>query len=165
MMPGRTAPTTTGKGPSEGTGSTWRNSRARERAGSKNSRSLSASTTQSCSLQEDVPGPRISPLVPSSLPVATICLRNGENLVNLSYFLWGDVGRSRPVEDWPFSKSRLHWLYDEIDVERNPPAIPLYSHRILWSDGRVTSIPFFDVIVESFAAMTPERASVANGTH
>jgi hypothetical protein len=111
------------------------------------------------SIQEDLPRPYAPPLF-FTFPVATISLGDGGNITNLIYFLWSEVGQSRPVENWPFSTLRTHWLYDELDVERHPQYLPRYWHRILWSDGRVISIPFFDVIIQSFSQQDPKTAIV-----
>jgi hypothetical protein len=62
----------------------------------------------------------------------------------------GDVRQIRPVKQWPFSKERVHWLYDELDTDDRHPG--LFWHRILWSDGQVTEIPLVDVVVHSLPA-------------
>jgi len=111
------------------------------------------------SIQEDVPSSYTPPLF-FPFPVATISLKDNGNITNLVYFLWSEIGQSRPEEEWPFSKLRTHWLYDELDVERHPPYFPRYWHRILLSDGRVISIPFFDVIIQSFSQQNPETAII-----
>lgn len=110
------------------------------------------------SLRADVPGPLVPSLLARPLRVATITLGTPAGIVSLMYFLWGAVEQGEPGCPWPFSKSRTHWLYDEVEVEARPPYPPLYRHRILWSDGGVTSIPFFDVIVQSFPERRPEAA-------
>jgi hypothetical protein len=112
------------------------------------------------SLQADVPSPCIPPLFPFSSWVATLAVRSNGNITVLIYFLWKEIEQSHPREEWPFSKLSMHWLYDEIDVKERPSYLPLYWHRILWSDGRVVSIPFFDVVIQSFSEQNPESALV-----
>jgi hypothetical protein len=97
------------------------------------------------------PGVPVHPFFqpPFSPGVATISLESDGKIVNFFYILWEEVGESPAPRGWPFSPLRVHWLYDEIDrVEAPWPS--LYWHRILLSDGRVISIPFTDVIVNSF---------------
>jgi hypothetical protein len=112
------------------------------------------------SLQEDIPGPlNLSPFR-SPFSVAAIALGTDGKIINLLYFLWGKVAQSRAPKNWPFSQLRIHWLYDEIDLERRQLYGPLYWHRILLSDGRVVSIPFLDVVIQMISEQTPETASV-----
>jgi hypothetical protein len=105
-------------------------------------------------LQQDLTAPPVLP--PLRAPIATISLRANGKIVNISYFLRGEVGQSNAGGEWPFSKLRAHWLYDEIDFE--PGHFPLYCHRVLLSDGRVVSVPFFDVVVHSFSEQDPQPA-------
>ena len=109
------------------------------------------------SFQEDIPELPIPPLIP--IPIAIISLRQNDKSINLVYLLWGEVTQARPLDEWPFSLLRTHWLYDEIDLERRQPE--LYWHRIMWSDGRVVAIPFFDVIVQVFSSQNPETAIIS----
>ena len=80
---------------------------------------------------------------------AILSLRHHDSIVSIIYHLSGDVQDSTPTPDWPFSKRRVHWLYDEIDVGANRAA--KFEHRILFSDGRVLAIPFTSVIVHVVA--------------
>ena len=123
--------------------------------------SLSLHDAELLSIQEDVSSPQRS--APRIFPfsVATISVKDGENITNLIYILNAPIEQGQPVADWPFSKLRTHWLYDEIDVRGKSPQVTLYVHRILWSDGRVTTIPFLDVIVQSFSPEHPETAVIA----
>jgi len=90
-----------------------------------------------------------------------ISLRTNGKIANLFYLLWGEVGVSTAQKKWPFSKLCTHWLYDEVDFEPDSPF--LYWHRILLSDGRVISIPFFDVFVHSFSEQNSETATSSRG--
>ena len=88
---------------------------------------------------------------PSFYPgVATLSLKSEGKIVSLIYLLGDEVEESPPPKVWPFSNSRTHWLYDEIDLV-DPGKHRLYQHRILLSDGRVISIAFYDVVVHLFA--------------
>jgi hypothetical protein len=111
------------------------------------------------SIQENLPDPSYPPLF-YPFPVATIFLTDNGNNTNLVYFLWDEIGESCPKGEWPFSKLRTHWLYDEIDVEQLGHYLPRYWHRILLSDGRVVSIPFFDVIIQTFAEQNSATAII-----
>ena len=113
------------------------------------------------SIQEDVPDRYHPTPLNAPVPVATVSVRDGGEITNLIYLLWSRMEQSPPEADWPFSGLRTHWLYDEIDVEPRPSYFPFYRHEILWSDGRVVSIPFFDVIIQSYSDREPETAIVA----
>ena len=119
--------------------------------------SLNLHDAELLSLQEDVPPPSPTPFL-FPLPVATVSLRNNGTFTNIFYLLWREIDQSAPREDWGFSKLRTHWLYDEIDFETRQTYPTLYWHRILLSDSRVISIPFFDVVVQAFAEQSPETA-------
>lgn len=56
------------------------------------------------------------------------------------YHLWDRMREQAALEAWPFSPLKTHWLYDEFDKGEAPHQ---YWHRILLSDGRVLSIPFW----------------------
>ncbi len=112
------------------------------------------------SLEEHPRGPLSAPLFAFTFPVETIALRSNGKIINLFYFLWAEAGQSRSSETWPFSQLQPHWLYDEIDLDRGQPYPPLYWHRILLSDGRVVSIPFFDVVIQTFSEQAPEAATI-----
>ena len=49
------------------------------------------------SIQADVPSSYTPPLF-FPFPVATISLRDNGNITNLVYFLWSEIGQSRPEE-------------------------------------------------------------------
>jgi hypothetical protein len=110
---------------------------------------LSLRDSELLSIQENAPGRASSPpFFPIS--IATISVRSGSVITNLVYFLWSEIRQSRPEDDWPVSDSRPIWLQDEYDVEPHPSYLPMYWHRILWNNGKVFSIPFFDLIVHQF---------------
>jgi hypothetical protein len=53
----------------------------------------------------------------------------------------------------------VYWLHDEIDREATPPMLPVppaFWHRCLLSDGRVISIPLFDVVIQTFSELEQE---------
>jgi len=77
------------------------------------------------------------------------------------YLLWRQAGVSTAQKKWPFSKLCPLWLYDEVDFEPDSPF--LFWHRILLSDGRVISIPFFDVFVHSFSEENSDAAITSRG--
>jgi hypothetical protein len=55
----------------------------------------------------------------------------------------------------PFSKTRTHGLYDEVDLAPAPRGAVL--HRVLLSDGRVLEIPFLSVFIRSLPLSPPEE--------
>ncbi len=122
--------------------------------------SLSLHDAELLSIQEDVPDSDFTPPF-FPLPVATLSVQGNGKITNIVYFLWSHVEQSCPGMDWPFSEIRTYWLYDELEVERQPPNGPRYWHHILWSNGRIISVPFFDVIVQSFSPLHPETAVIA----
>jgi hypothetical protein len=101
--------------------------------------------------------PSSSPFSPGA---ATIWLKSDGKIVNLFYSLWDEVVESDAPKRWPFSKLRVHWLYDVID-RAEAPSPSVFWHRILLSDGRVISIPFSAVIVSSFSGDNPQPVVIA----
>lgn len=119
--------------------------------------SLSLHDAQLFSFQPEIPvQPWFQP--PYCRGAATISLRSEGTIIHLFYVLWDQVGESTPPKGWPFSPLGVHWLYDEVD-RAEAPWPSLFWHRILLSDGRVLSIPFTDVIVESFPVPDSEPVS------
>jgi hypothetical protein len=92
---------------------------------------------------------------PYSQGAATISVKSDGTIINLFYMLWNEVDESAAPKHWPFSKLRAQWLYDEIDCVDQPSDPSLFWHRMLLSDGRVISIPFTDVVVNSFSGDHP----------
>jgi hypothetical protein len=74
--------------------------------------------------------------------VAILSLTQDGDILSLIYFLCDHI-REYPLNAWPFSKQRPHWLYDEIDVGTEQGFI----HRVLLSDGRVIEIPFASAVI------------------
>jgi hypothetical protein len=79
---------------------------------------------------------------------AILSMRQGDEIVSLIYVLWDRVRKHALREDWPFSKLRTHWLYDEIDV--CPYQRGMFLHRVLLSDGTIMEIPFLSALIHSF---------------
>jgi hypothetical protein len=114
------------------------------------------------SFQADIPIHPLFQSAPISPGAATIWLKSDGHFVNLFYLLWDEVDESSTPKGWPFSKLHVHWLYDEIDRAEAPwPSV--FWHRILLSDGRVISIPFTDVVVNSFSGDNPQPVIIARG--
>jgi hypothetical protein len=112
------------------------------------------------SVQEDLPESPL-PLRFWPLPIATISVEQDGIITNMVYLLWSEVEQMPPASNWPFSECRKHWLYDEVEVEPQHAHWRRYWHRILWSDGSVMSVPFFDVIIHTFSTEHPEGTVVA----
>ncbi|HYT87925.1 MAG TPA: hypothetical protein VEL76_04340 [Gemmataceae bacterium] len=115
--------------------------------------------------EEIQPGaPFIFPEFPFPLPialwsaVAIVSVRLGGDVVSLIYCLWDRIREDPAPDDWPFSKLREHWLYDEVDIgsERRGP----FLHRILLSSGVELEIPFTTVVIHRFA-VHPSKAGKA----
>jgi hypothetical protein len=53
------------------------------------------------------------------------------------------------TEDWPFSKKREHWLYDEVQWHGGDRG--RFTHLILLSTGVVLTIPFATVLISRFS--------------
>lgn len=85
--------------------------------------------------------------VPAWTMTWILTLRQGEIIHTLIYSLWDEVREYSGEADWPFSKSRRHWLYDELDV--HPDRFGMFLHRILWSDGSILEIPFAGILTSS----------------
>lgn len=89
----------------------------------------------------------LSPSRKSSTTIAIATFQQGERVFQLFYVLRGRDGiRSRPSpKDWPFSKERVHCMYDELDMAPQTPGA--FLHRMLLSDGRIVEFPFSSVVV------------------
>lgn len=79
--------------------------------------------------------------------MAMLGLKQGDAIWTLLYFLADRVREYPAPADWPFSKQKKHWLYDEIDLA--PGFAHVFLHRVLYSDGSVVEIPFGSVIATS----------------
>lgn len=82
-----------------------------------------------------------------------ISLKQDGRIVTLIYLVWDRVREHPAPQDWPFSKARTHWLYDEIDAAEGRRG--MFTHRILFSDGRVLDVPFTSVIVHGLPLVPP----------
>jgi hypothetical protein len=91
--------------------------------------------------------------------VAILSLKQDQTVWCLIYMLWDRIREYPAKEDWPFSKARKHWLYDEVDVETDHRG--LFLHRILLSDGSIVEIPFVTVITSSVALPAGDEDSTA----
>jgi hypothetical protein len=102
--------------------------------------------------------------LPSSPRVRTWVnfLRLNGNIVSIQYLLWGEARISASRRKWPFSKVRPHWVHDEVDTD--PMAQGRDWHRILLSDGRAISVPFFDVFVHALTEQNFETAIDSRGS-
>lgn len=85
-----------------------------------------------------------SSIFPTVPPSFVLTLRQHKNAILLIYSLWDRVRLSPPSPAWRFSKSHIHWLYDEIDRVNGHQGC--FWHRILMSDGAVVEIPVHDVL-------------------
>jgi len=100
----------------------------------------------SISCFEDWPGP--PRFWPFWYALATVAVRLDDDLATLAYFLSDHMTEQPADEDWPFSKKREHWLYDEIHWHGNDRGG--FTHLILLSSGVVLTIPFATVLISRF---------------
>ncbi len=90
--------------------------------------------------------------------VAILSLNQDGTIRSLIYMLWDRVREYAAKVDWQFSKSRKHWLYDELETAGHRG---MFLHRILFSDGSVIEIPFVSVITTSIALPVMGEGSAA----
>jgi hypothetical protein len=102
-------------------------------------------------------GPYSSPVPYLWTAVAIVSVTRGEQVVSLIYCLSDHIMTRDAPEEWRFSKSQEHWLYDEVDMidDTKGPFI----HRILFSTGVTLEVPFTSVIIHKFTV--PDVAKVA----
>jgi hypothetical protein len=93
--------------------------------------------------------PGSPPFWPVWYGVATLAVRHENELVTLFYFLCDHVAEHPAAEDWPFSKKREHWLYDEVHWQGDDRG--RFMHLILFSSGVVLTIPFATVLISQFS--------------
>lgn len=79
--------------------------------------------------------------------------RREADIVVLFYQLWERVRKAASPGNWPFSKLRVHWLYDEVDVASAHGG--MFYHRVFFSDGRTLEIPFSSVVVHVIPLAKP----------
>jgi hypothetical protein len=85
--------------------------------------------------------------------MAILSLGRTEEIVTLVYTLSDQIRETPKNAEWPFSRVKPHWLYDEIDRDAGRDLSGhrqvRYVHRILLSDGQTLEIPFFSVAVHT----------------
>jgi hypothetical protein len=74
-------------------------------------------------------------------PLAVLSTRRGANLTLLIYLLAEEPLIQQVREPWPFSRERVHWLYDEFSLTENG----IQQHEILLSNGRVLLFRFHEL--------------------
>ena len=88
-------------------------------------------------LDDSTGPPRLWPLW---YGLATLAVRLDNELVTLFYILIDHITEQPAARDWPFSKQREHWLYDEVHWKGGDRGS--FVHLILLSSGAVLTIPF-----------------------
>jgi len=73
--------------------------------------------------------------------VAYLLLRKQTTEVWLVYLLAQEPLIEEVKNDWPFSKERVHWLYDEFDFD----AEGRQTHEVLLSNGRIIRLTFYEL--------------------
>jgi hypothetical protein len=112
----------------------------------------------SSSCLDDPPG--FPPFWPIWYGSAILALRFDHELVTLFYFLCDHMAERPAAADWPFSKEREHWLYDEVHWQGGDRGG--FTHLILLSSGVVLAIPFATVVISRFS-LSP--VSAKTGKH
>jgi hypothetical protein len=92
--------------------------------------------------------------------VATIFVKLGDDITALIYSLADHISTIPAPDDWRLSKEQELWLYDEVDVERDPRGP--FVHRILFSSGVTVEIRFVSVVIEKFKV--PGVGKIAKNT-
>lgn len=110
-------------------------------------------------MQALFPLPESTTSGPSWSAVAILSLKRADTLPSLIYLLWDRVREYPAPENWPFSKARKQWLYDEVDVASLQGG--LFLHRILFSDGSVFEIPFLSALINSVSLPTTAEDGVS----
>jgi hypothetical protein len=89
---------------------------------------------------------------------ASLYLQCGDKVADLFYVLCANVREQLGRRRKEFGTGTKIWLYDEIDRHGKIP--DSFVHRILWSDGMETEIPFYTAFVHTF----PVHETGSNGT-
>jgi hypothetical protein len=98
--------------------------------------------------------------IPVWSAVAIVTVRQDADLLSLIYCLCDRLRTIEGPADWPFSKEREHWLYDEVDVLSERLHAP-FVHRILLSTGVELEIPFTSVVIHQVALPEAEAGGKA----
>ena len=88
--------------------------------------------------------------------VAALVTRHNRSLVVLVYLLAEDPLIQEVDGPWPFSKEKVHWLYDEFDLR----ADGTQQHEVLLSNGRILTLRF-EVVQELKHEMHPAPVAVS----
>jgi hypothetical protein len=102
----------------------------------------------------------VSPRREKTRLVATILLRQGLEIVEITYNLWDEPKFERAPRLWRFRGEPESWLYDEIDAAGNNPGH--FWHHILLSSGATLAVPFESASVRtttSFLLSSVEQPS------
>jgi hypothetical protein len=102
--------------------------------------------------------------VPPWYGTFTFAVQQGDEVLAIVYLLSDHVTEQQPVQAWSFSKSREHWLYDEINLSTEGGGH--FVHNVLLSSGLVLSIPFSNVLLIqrfSVAQMEGKKRSTRAG--
>ena len=75
--------------------------------------------------------------------ITSLLLQAADEMIQLLYSAAYDPVIVDHSPEWKAWEVTNRWLYDEIDVAEDEPR--LFIHRILWSNGTVLTIPFWDV--------------------
>lgn len=102
-------------------------------------------------------GAERGPALPQWSRLAVVSVKLDVEVTSLIYGLWDDVRESPAVDAKPFGPDGVHWLYDEVDAAKGTAG--RFLHRILWSDGRVTEVPFAFVMTHRYGLRPPSTAA------
>jgi hypothetical protein len=86
-------------------------------------------------------GMNVSPILDHGGASATIMLRRDDSDVIIAYFLAEEPLVQEVKEPWPFSKQKVHWLYDEFDIRPEGTV----QHEVLLSNGHILTLRFHEL--------------------
>ena len=102
-------------------------------------------------------GMNVSPILDHGGALAAVMLRNGSKDMILAYFLAEEPLAQEGSESWPFSRDKVHWLYDEFDVRPNGTL----QHEVLLSNGHILTLRFYELRLLEHEFETPAVAKRA----
>ena len=94
-----------------------------------------------CLHDADYLGMNVSPILDHGGALAAVMLRRDNTDLIAAYFLAEEPLAQEVSEPWPFSKEKVHWLYDEFDLR--PDGI--FQHEVLLSNAHILTLRFHEL--------------------
>jgi hypothetical protein len=102
-------------------------------------------------------GMNVSPILDHGGALSAVMLRRENTDLILAYFLAEEPLAQEVNEPWPFSKEKVHWLYDEFDVRPDGT----FQHEVLLSNGHILTLRFHQLRLLEHQFKTPAVAKRA----